>query len=114
MCGPSDFTSKFWYSRKRCDGHISITLLTHPSALPQAVRTRSSHYFVYGLLPWMRADWKCSNGLSANHVSEYTGPQGQTLAKAVSFLLPYATGEKPIPFGDIDPDRYVLLCNTPL
>ncbi len=36
----------------------------------------------------------------------YTGPDGQTLAKAVDYLLPAATGAAPWPYPELEFHRY--------
>ncbi|MFD9905732.1 alginate lyase family protein [Streptomyces sp. NPDC059063] len=70
----------------------------------ELTRTRSWHYSTFDLVAYTRlAD-------IGRHVGadlwSYRGPAGQSLVKAVRYLLPAATGERPWPHPELDFRRY--------
>jgi hypothetical protein len=74
---------------------------TQPQEL---ARTRSWHYSTFDLVAYTRL------AAIGKHVGEdlwaYQGPQGQSLFKAVDYLLPAATGAVPWPHPELEFYRY--------
>ncbi|MFK0019567.1 alginate lyase family protein [Streptomyces sp. NPDC090798] len=70
----------------------------------ELTRTRSWHYSTFDLVAYTRL------AAIGRHVGvdlwRYTGPDGQTLAKAVDYLLPAATGAAPWPYPELEFHRY--------
>ncbi|MER6370239.1 alginate lyase family protein [Streptomyces mirabilis] len=70
----------------------------------ELTRTRSWHYSTFDLVAYTRL------AAIGRHVGvnlwRYTGPDGQTLAKAVDYLLPAATGAAPWPHPELEFHRY--------
>ncbi|MFF8023454.1 alginate lyase family protein [Streptomyces sp. NPDC007896] len=70
----------------------------------ELTRTRSWHYSTFDLVAYTRL------AAIGRHVGvnlwRYTGPEGQTLAKAVDYLLPAATGAAPWPHPELEFHRY--------
>lgn len=70
----------------------------------ELTRTRSWHYSTFDLVAYTRL------AAIGRHVGvnlwRYTGPDGQSLAKAVDYLLPAATGAAPWPHPELEFHRY--------
>lgn len=74
---------------------------TQPQEL---ARTRSYHYTTFALVAYTRlADIGRHVGVN---LWDHKGPDGQSLFKAVEYLLPAATGSAPWPHPELEFDRY--------
>nr|ODN92225.1 hypothetical protein L204_05321 [Cryptococcus depauperatus CBS 7855] len=63
-------------------------------------RTRSWHYSSFNLVAYTRlADIGSQIGID---LWGYRGPEGQSITKAVEFLIPYATGSEPWPYKELN------------
>ncbi|MFF1733434.1 alginate lyase family protein [Streptomyces sp. NPDC058247] len=70
----------------------------------ELARTRSYHYTTYNLVAFLRL---AAIGKQVGvDLWSYTGPQGQSLFKAVDLLLPTATGAEPWPYPELEFLRY--------
>ncbi|WP_329459485.1 alginate lyase family protein [Streptomyces sp. NBC_01497] len=85
-------------------GRIDAQVAGDGSQPQELARTRSFHYSTFDLVAYTRL------AAVGRHVGvdlwAYRGPDGQSLFKAVDFLLPAATGAAPWPYPELEFTRY--------
>ncbi|MFD7922056.1 alginate lyase family protein [Streptomyces sp. NPDC059740] len=85
-------------------GRIDAQIAGDGSQPQELARTRSFHYSTFDLVAYTRL------AAVGRHVGvdlwRYRGPDGQSLFKAVDFLLPAATGAEPWPYPELEFTRY--------
>ncbi|KAH7091880.1 chondroitin AC/alginate lyase [Auriculariales sp. MPI-PUGE-AT-0066] len=82
--------------------------ITGDGKLPQELeRTRPFHYSCFTLMAYVRMA-QIADKLDVD-LWGYTGPDGQSILKAVSYIIPYATGEKEWNHQDLKFQRLAAL-----
>lgn len=84
---------------QRIQGHIDTCVAADGSQPEELKRTRSWHYSVFNLLAFTRA---AAVGAKAGvDIWSYRGPEGQSIMKAIEFIIPAATLESPWNYPDL-------------
>ncbi|MEU2584891.1 alginate lyase family protein [Streptomyces avermitilis] len=85
-------------------GRIAPQIAADGSQPQELTRTRSWHYSTFDLVAYTRL------AAIGRHVGvnlwAYEGPDGQSLSKAVDYLLPAATGAAPWPYPELEFHRF--------